>query len=283
MRASDADRERVAAILRRHYGAGRLDDDDLERRLARVLGARTLGQLRDQVADLPAPPPSAARRLAGGLLYAGRAVRHPVGIALSVLAALAVVGLIAGTTERRSESDSGSAASAPVPAPTATGTPYTYDPPAEHVTQVRTGSAATDDGVKFRVRRISRRSRMASGWENQPFLYPTPGHVFAVVTVDYTNKRSATVEPFCGGGGAKLYSTSHRGYELFERTYQATGNDALCGGGIEPQETSTAYLMFDVPRGAHFSFIDLYNGDPKGGDDLGNTRLRLHLTGFPAA
>jgi hypothetical protein len=281
MRASDADRERVAAILRRHYGAGRLDDDELERRLARVLGARTLGQLRDQVADLPAPPPSTARRLAGGVLSAGRAIRHPLAIVLSVIAGLALIGLIAGSAQRNSESDSSSAASTPVP--TATGTPYTYDPPAEHITQVRTGSAATDDGVKFRVRRMSRRSRWPSTWENQPFLYPTPGHVFAVARVDYTNMRSSTIEPFCGGGGAKLYSTSHRGYELFERTYQGTGNDALCGGGIEPEETATAYLLFDVPKGSHFAFIDLYNGDSKGGDDLGNTRLRMHLTGFPGA
>ena len=224
MRASDADRERVAAILRRHYGAGRLDDDELERRLAKVLGARTLGQLRNQVADLPAPPPSRAHRVAGGVLYTGRALRHPLGIALSVLAALALIGIIAGASGR--SSSSGSAASAPVPAvPTSTGTPYSYNPPAEHITQVRTGSSATDDGVKFRVRKVGRRSRWPSTWENQPFLYPTPGHVFAVVDVDYTNMQSSTVSPFCGGGGAKLYSTSHRGYELFERTYQGTGND----------------------------------------------------------
>lgn len=282
MRASDADRERVAAILRRHYGAGRLDDDELERRLAKVLGARTLGQLRNQVADLPAPPPSRAHRVASGVLYTGRALRHPLGIALSVLAALALIGIIAGASGR--SSSSGSAASAPVPAvPTSSGTPYSYNPPAEHITQVRTGSSATDDGVKFRVRKVGRRSRWPSTWENQPFLYPTPGHVFAVVDVDYTNMQSSTVSPFCGGGGAKLYSTSHRGYELFERTYQGTGNDALCGGGIEPQETATAYLLFDVPRSSHFAFIDLYNGDSKGGDDLGNTRLRMHLTGFPGA
>ena len=72
-------------------------------------------------------------------------------------------------------------------------------------------------------------------------------------------------------------------YELFERTYQGTGNDAMCGGGIEPQETSTAYLLFDVPKRSHFSFVDLYNGDSKGGDNLGNTRLRMHLDGFPGA
>src|SRR3954452_911541 len=102
MRASDADRERVAAVLRRHYGAGRLDDDELERRLAKVLGAQTLGQLRKQIADLPAPPPSTAPRMATDLLYTGRAPRHPLGIALSVFAPLAVIGEIAGTAERNS-------------------------------------------------------------------------------------------------------------------------------------------------------------------------------------
>jgi hypothetical protein len=134
----------------------------------------------------------------------------------------------------------------------------------------------------MQISRVSRRTRFPSTWENQPFLYPTPGHVFAVVSVDYTNQRSSTVAPFCAGG-AKLYSTGHRGYELFDRTYQGTGNDALCGGGIEPQETSTAYLLFDLPRHSHFSWVDLYNGDPKSGDDLGNTRLRMHLDGFPGA
>src|SRR3954447_1982967 len=237
MRASDADRERVATVLRRHYGAGRLDDDELERRMARVLGARTLGQLRDQVADLPAPPPSTAHRMAGGLIYTGRALRHPIGIVLSVLAALAVIGAIAGTSERHSNAGAGAASGRGPAGPTFAGTPYSYNPPAEHITQVRAGGSAVDDGVKMRVRRISRRSRWPSTWENQPFLYPTPGHIFAVVTVDYTNQRSSTADPFCSDG-AKLYSTSHRGYEMFDRTYQGTGNDALCGDGLEPQEAA---------------------------------------------
>jgi Domain of unknown function (DUF1707) len=282
MRASDADRERVAAVLRRHYGAGRLDDDELERRLAKVLGAQTLGQLRNQVADLPAQPPSTAHRMANGLLYTGRALRHPLGIALSVFAALAVIGAIAGTAERNSRSD-GSAASAPVPTvPTSTGTPYAYNPPAEHITHLGAGDTGVDDGLAMRVRRISRRASVASTWSDESRLYPKPGHVFAVVDVDYTNRRSTTVEPFCVGG-AKLYSRSHRGYEPFERTYHAAGNRSLCGGGIEPEETATAHLLFDVTPGTHFKFVDLYNSDDKGGDDLGNTRLRVSLDGVPGA
>jgi hypothetical protein len=279
MRASDADRERVAAILRRHYSAGRLDDDDLERRLARTLGARTLGQLRDLVADLPAPPPSRGQRVAHGFLYTARALRHPAGIAVGALALLGLIGAIAGTAERESHgSGSASAASAPT---AFSATPYP-SPPAEHIEQVRAGGTGVDDGVAFRVRHVSRRTRFPSTWTNQPWLYPTPGHAFAVVEVDYTNRGSVTFTPFCAGG-AKLFSTSHRGYELFDRTYQGTGNDALCGDGVEPGETATAYLLFDVPKGSHFSWIDLYNGDSKGGDDLGNTRVRMHLDGVPGA
>jgi uncharacterized protein DUF1707 len=42
MRASDGDREWVAAILRRQYEAGRVDDDDLERRLSQGVDATRL-------------------------------------------------------------------------------------------------------------------------------------------------------------------------------------------------------------------------------------------------
>jgi uncharacterized protein DUF1707 len=281
MRASDADRERVAAVLRRHYGAGRLDDDEFERRLGRVLGARTLGQLRDQVADLPAPPASKARRVAGGLLYPGRAIRHPVAIVLSVIAGLALVAMIAGAAQRSSGSDSSRTAAAPVPTAPANVTPYPTEP-ADRITRIGAGGQGTDDGLRLRVRRIGRRASVPSTWSDERRLYPTPGHVFAVVDVDYSNRLAQPVEPFCAGG-AKLYSTSHRGYELFERTYHAVGNDALCGGGIEPDETATAHLMFDVPRGTHFAFIDLYNGDDKGHDILGHTRLRMSLVGMPGA
>lgn len=53
IRASDADRERTAALLRRHYAAGRLGEDELEERLARVYGARMRSELQRVVTDLP--------------------------------------------------------------------------------------------------------------------------------------------------------------------------------------------------------------------------------------
>src|SRR3954462_5286211 len=63
LRASDADRERVAERLREHYGAGRLSDDDLSERVEAAYGVRTMQELEALTADLPsAPKPGRARR-----------------------------------------------------------------------------------------------------------------------------------------------------------------------------------------------------------------------------
>ena len=64
LRASDADRERVAELLRDHYGAGRLSDEDLSERVDEVYGVRTLSELEALTADLPsaAEPPRSRRR-----------------------------------------------------------------------------------------------------------------------------------------------------------------------------------------------------------------------------
>jgi hypothetical protein len=56
MRASDADRERVATELRDHAVAGRLDTDELEDRLQQAYGARTTDELQSLRRDLPATP-----------------------------------------------------------------------------------------------------------------------------------------------------------------------------------------------------------------------------------
>ncbi len=52
-RASDFDREAVAETLRAHHTAGRLTDDEFQDRLERSMAAKTLGDLRPLVADLP--------------------------------------------------------------------------------------------------------------------------------------------------------------------------------------------------------------------------------------
>jgi hypothetical protein len=59
IRTSDADRERVTARLREHYAEGRLTRDELDERIAAALNARTFGDLRRVLADLPEPSPIA--------------------------------------------------------------------------------------------------------------------------------------------------------------------------------------------------------------------------------
>src|SRR5829696_7044982 len=86
LRASDADRERTAAALRRHHLDGRLDTDELQERLGRCYAARTHADLAALTADLPperpaagATPPPRSRRHAGA----------PLLVALVVAVALA--------------------------------------------------------------------------------------------------------------------------------------------------------------------------------------------------
>lgn len=55
--ASDAERERAAASLRRHYAAGRLDHDELEERLDEVTAARRRSELRRALSGLPSDAP----------------------------------------------------------------------------------------------------------------------------------------------------------------------------------------------------------------------------------
>jgi len=67
LRASDADRERVAELLRRHYGAGRLSEEDLSERVEAVYSARSVSDLETLTADLPSPGEPAPRGRRGGL------------------------------------------------------------------------------------------------------------------------------------------------------------------------------------------------------------------------
>src|SRR3954469_5504008 len=53
VRASDAERERTVASLRRAYAAGRVTLDDLERRIERAYDAEWRSELRALTRDLP--------------------------------------------------------------------------------------------------------------------------------------------------------------------------------------------------------------------------------------
>ncbi|MEV5573081.1 DUF1707 domain-containing protein [Spirillospora sp. NPDC052269] len=55
LRVGDAERDAVALALHEHFAAGRLDRAELDERLDAALAAKTLGDLRDVVRDLPEP------------------------------------------------------------------------------------------------------------------------------------------------------------------------------------------------------------------------------------
>jgi len=54
LRASDADRERTAQLLREHHAVGRLTAEEFDERLDKVFVAKTVGELDELLADLPA-------------------------------------------------------------------------------------------------------------------------------------------------------------------------------------------------------------------------------------
>jgi hypothetical protein len=54
LRASDADRDRVAALLREHHAAGRLTVEEFQERLNAAFAAKTMGELAELMTDLPA-------------------------------------------------------------------------------------------------------------------------------------------------------------------------------------------------------------------------------------
>jgi Domain of unknown function (DUF1707) len=57
MRASDADRDAMAEVLRRHYAEGRLDSEEFDERIGRCYTAKRLSELDDLLADLPREEP----------------------------------------------------------------------------------------------------------------------------------------------------------------------------------------------------------------------------------
>lgn len=64
MRASDADRDAVLSDLSANFQAGRLTPEELEDRTGRALAARTWGELKDLLRDLPSTLPGPQARVA---------------------------------------------------------------------------------------------------------------------------------------------------------------------------------------------------------------------------
>jgi hypothetical protein len=113
MRASDTDRDRAASLLREHHAEGRLTAEEFSDRLDRAFAAKTLGDLDELFADLPAidlyrlpaagirpAPPGAVRRRraymnrpGGGPLSGEGSVAWFTWIAMSGLLLVAWAGL----------------------------------------------------------------------------------------------------------------------------------------------------------------------------------------------
>jgi hypothetical protein len=99
IRVSDADRDRVTAQLRDHFAEGRITPGELDERLSAALNAKTFGDLRRIMADLPGPVPAPLSAAPPSLRAAPASAvrrRHPPFPPLTVLALLAVL-LIPGT------------------------------------------------------------------------------------------------------------------------------------------------------------------------------------------
>jgi len=75
--ASEADRERLIALLREHYAVGLFGLDELDRRVGIVLSAQYLDEAAAAIADLPA----AARTGTAGTGTAGTGIAGPPGAA----------------------------------------------------------------------------------------------------------------------------------------------------------------------------------------------------------
>jgi Domain of unknown function (DUF1707) len=89
MRASDADRDAVVSGLSEHFQAGRLTAGELDERIGHALAARTLGELEELLADLP------ATRVPVDAFSGGRVRAHAGRGALPMIAALVGIGITA--------------------------------------------------------------------------------------------------------------------------------------------------------------------------------------------
>jgi hypothetical protein len=109
----DADRDRGLAFLRRHYAEGRLTFEELTDRVEAVARARTTGELRDALRDLPGgralstftPRVVALAHTPGATTLVHRVARVAIAVVLAaawlfgtllLLATLGIAILIAG-------------------------------------------------------------------------------------------------------------------------------------------------------------------------------------------
>jgi uncharacterized membrane protein YccC len=89
VRASDTDREQVGERLRRHHAEGRIDAEEFQDRIDRCYKAKTIGDLRQLVNDLPREHEEAAERSS----YLRRLWRVPL---VPIILAIWVISILTG-------------------------------------------------------------------------------------------------------------------------------------------------------------------------------------------
>lgn len=91
VRASDAERDRAAALLQRHFADGRITQPELEERVAAACTAQTRQQLSALTADLPADGSVPGRQATGPdpwLLGALLCMFPPAGVVYWLISSL---------------------------------------------------------------------------------------------------------------------------------------------------------------------------------------------------
>jgi hypothetical protein len=96
VRASDEDREQLIAELNEHTVAGRLDTDELERRVQAAYAARTTGQLDALRSDLPVPSRSVALQHAERRRHLSRRMIQESGGSLSAFVVCTAIWAASG-------------------------------------------------------------------------------------------------------------------------------------------------------------------------------------------
>jgi hypothetical protein len=90
MRASDADRDAVLSELSEHFQAGRLTAEEFDERAGQALAARTHGELRDLLRDLPAARPGPQSPAATSSAAPSQRSWRPALLPVAVLAVMAI-------------------------------------------------------------------------------------------------------------------------------------------------------------------------------------------------
>ncbi len=79
LRVGDAERDEVTSALHEHFAQGRLDREELDERLTATLSARTAGDLREVVRDLPGTATPVRPRTRGRPTHASRTGSRALG------------------------------------------------------------------------------------------------------------------------------------------------------------------------------------------------------------